>query len=142
MTTDSYPLPLPRPQPEWDLYWEKTKAHELWIMRCNRCNEAYFYPRAICPNCHARDTRWEQASGRGTLYAFAIVHRPPTPAFRDAVPYVAAIVELAEGPRFPTNLVGVDMNPDAIKIGMPLEVTFDDVTAEITLPKFRPASSG
>ena len=140
MTSSEYPLPLPRSQPEWDFYWEKTKAHELWIMFCNSCAQAYFYPRAICPNCHSRDTAWLQASGRGTLHAFSIVHRAPTPAFRDAVPYVAAIVDLDEGPRFPTNLVGVPFEPEAIKIGMALEAIFEDVTPEVSLPKFRPAA--
>jgi hypothetical protein len=140
MTTSGYALPLPRSQPEWDFYWEKAKAHELWIMRCNDCNEAYFYPRAFCPGCHSRDTAWLRACGRGTLYAFSIVHRPPTPAFREAVPYVAAIVELEEGPRFPTNLVGVPFEPEAIKIGMAVEAVFEDVTAAVTLPKFRPAA--
>jgi uncharacterized OB-fold protein len=137
--TSTYNRPLPNPQPEWDYYWEKAKAHELWIMRCNACNQAYFYPRAICPNCFSRDTRWIKASGRGTLFAFAIVHRAPTPAFADMTPFVTAFVQLEEGPRFPTNLVEVHADPSTIKIGMPVEVVFDNVTDAITLPKFRPA---
>jgi len=70
------------------------------------------------------------------LFAFSIVHRPPSPAF--AAPYVAAIVELEEGPRMPTNLVEVEPDPAAIQIGMPVEVIFEDVTDSISLPKFRP----
>jgi len=139
MTTPSYALPLPTPQPEWDFYWEKAKAHELWIMRCDDCQQAYFYPRAICPNCFSRNTRWLQSSGRGVLYAFTVVHRGPTPAFRDAVPYVGALVQLEEGVRIPTNLVEVEPDPANIKVGMPVEVIFEDVTESITLPKFRPA---
>ena len=140
MTSTGYELPLPKSQPEWDFYWEKTRAHELWIMRCNDCSQAYFYPRAVCPNCQSRNTAWLQASGRGTLYAFSIVHRAPTPAFREAVPYVAAIIELEEGPRFPTNLIGVAFEPEAISIGMAVEAVFEDVTDEVTLPKFRPVA--
>jgi uncharacterized OB-fold protein len=109
-------------------------------MRCNDCNEAYFYPRPICPKCFSRNTEWFQASGKGTLHAFAIVHRGPTPAFRDVVPYVVAMIDLEEGPRMPSNLVDVTMEPEQIKIGMPVEVVFEDVTDTITLPKFRPAS--
>lgn len=134
--TQGIPRRLPIPQPETEYYWEKARAHELWLMRCDDCGNAYFYPRSICPICFSRNTRWFQASGRGTLFAFSIVHRPPSPAF--AVPYVAAMVELEEGPRMPTNLVGVEPDPTAVRIGMPVEVVFEDVTDAISLPKFRP----
>ncbi len=129
---------LPLPQPETELYWEKARAHELWMMRCEDCRNAYFFPRSICPICFSRNTRWFEASGRGTLHAFAIVHRSPSPAFE--APYVAAMVELEEGPRMPTNLVEVEPDPSAIRIGMPVEVVFEDVTDDFSLPKFRPAS--
>jgi uncharacterized OB-fold protein len=140
MTSSTYNRPLPNSQPEWDYYWQKTKAHELWLMRCDDCNRHYFYPRAICPNCFSRNTRWARSSGKGTLHAFSIVHRGPTPAFADHVPYVACIVELEDGARFPSNLVEVEPDPAKIKVGMPLEVIFDDVTDTVTLPKFRPVS--
>jgi uncharacterized OB-fold protein len=133
--------PVPIPQPETDFYWEKANAHELWLMRCNACGATYFYPRPICPHCFSRDTSWIRSSGRGTLYAFSIVHRPPTPAFQDRVPYVAALVELEGGARLPTNLVDVEPDPAAIRIGMGVEVVFDDVSADIALPKFRPVRS-
>lgn len=139
MTTRPYSLPLPQPQPESDFYWEKTKAHELWLKRCDDCQRAFFYPRAICPTCFSRNTRWLQSSGKGTLYAFAIVHRPPSPAWQEKVPYVTALVELEDGVRLATNLVDVEPDPAKIKIGMPVQVVFEDVTDKITLPKFRPA---
>jgi len=139
MTTNAYTRPLPNSQPEWDFYWQKTKAHELWLMRCDDCNQHYFYPRPICPNCFSRDTRWVQSSGKGTLYSYAIVHRAPTPAFADMVPFVTAYVELEGGVRLPTNLVEVEPDPEHVQIGMPVEVVFDDVTDEVTLPKFKPA---
>jgi len=132
---------MPVPQPETDFYWEKAKAHELWLMHCDTCGTTYFYPRPICPRCFSRDTRWVRSSGRGTLYAFSIVHRPPTPAFQDRVPYVAALVELEGGARLPTNLIDVDPDPANLHIGMPVEVVFDDISADIALPKFRPARS-
>jgi uncharacterized OB-fold protein len=93
----------------------------------------------MCPHCFSRNTEWFRSSGRGTLYAFAIVHRAPTPAFADMVPYVTAFVELEGGARMPTNLVQVEADPAKIKIGMPVEVVFDDVNDRITLPKFKPA---
>jgi uncharacterized OB-fold protein len=77
-----------------------------------------------------------RARGRGTVYSFTVTHQNQTPGFRDEVPYVLAIVELEEGPRLMTNIVGCA--PDAVRIGMPVEVVFDDVTADVTLPKFRP----
>jgi uncharacterized protein len=139
MSQADYRLPLPTPQPESDHYWERAKAHELWLMHCDDCGATYFYPRAICPQCFSRNTRWIQSSGRGTLYAFSIAERPPRPAFQDRVPFVAAIVELDGGARIPTNLVEVAPDPAQIRIGMAVEVVFDDVTPAITLPKFRPA---
>ena len=132
------PKPLPTPQPESEFYWQKCREHGLWLRRCSACAQAYFYPRDICPGCFSRKTEWVQSSGRGSLYAFAVVHRPPTPAFRDEVPYVAAIVELAEGPRMATNLVEVEPDPAQLHIGMPVEVVFQDVDESISLPMFRP----
>jgi uncharacterized OB-fold protein len=81
-----------------------------------------------------------QSSGRGAVHTFAIVHRGPTPPFRDRSPYVPAIVELDEGVRMPTNLVEVEADPAVIKVGMAVEVVFDPISDEISLPKFRPAS--
>ena len=95
-----YNLPVPVPQPESDFYWEKTKAHELWFRKCNACNKAYFYPRDFCPTCHTKDVSWTQSSGKGSIYAFTIVHRSPPP-FREVCPYVAALVELEDGVRIP-----------------------------------------
>ena len=139
MTSGAYQGPLPVKQPESDFYWEKAQAHELWLRRCNGCEHAYFYPRDFCPDCGSRDVSWVQASGKGTLHTFAIVHRAPVPAFRDHVPFVVAMVDLEEGPRIPTNLVDVEPDSAHIHVGMAVEVAFADVTDEITLPVFRPA---
>jgi len=140
MAQPAYDLPLPVPQPETDFYWERARAHELWLMHCDDCEQAYFYPRPICPGCLSRNTRWVRSSGRGALHAFAIVHRPPTPAFRDRVPYVAALIELEGGVRLPSTLVDVAPDPSVIRIGMPVEVVYDDVSDVLTLPRFRPSS--
>ena len=134
------PIPPPVPQPESDFYWEKCKAHELWLRHCKTCDQTYFYPRDICPLCFSRDTDWMQSSGRGTLHTFSIVHRGPTPPFRDRSPYITAIVELDGGARFPTNLVEVEPDPAVVKVGMPVELVFEDLDENISLPMFRPAS--
>jgi uncharacterized OB-fold protein len=139
MTQAPPPIPAPTPQPEWDFYWEKTKQHELWLMRCKDCSEAYFYPRPICPKCFSRNTEWFQSAGKGTLYAFAIVHRGPLPAFAARVPYVAAYIELEGGVRLPTNLIDVEPDSEHVKIGMACEVVYEDISDKITLPKFKPA---
>ena len=133
------PVTPPIPQPESDFYWEKCKEHELWLRHCKACDNTYFYPRDICPGCFSRDTDWIQSSGKATLHAFAIVHRAPVPAFRGKEPFVTAIVELEGGARMPTNIIDCEAAPEHIKIGMALQVTFDDLDDKISLPKFRPA---
>ena len=133
-----YKGPIPLPTPETRPFWEAARRHELQLRRCRACGRHHFYPRAACPHCLSADLEWRRASGRGTLHTFTVVHRGqrdfPLPA-----PYVIAIVELAEGPRLMTNLVGVAPEPDVIRIGMPVEVTFDDVSPDVALPRFRPA---
>mgnify|MGYP001162135750 FL=1 len=139
----AYNKPIPVPQGESDVYWQKAKQGELWLRYCNSCNEAYFFPTDICraiPCDNPRDTKWIKASGKATLFTFAIVGyetgRAPHPGFE--APYVTAIVELEEGPKMPTNIVIEDPSPDNLQIGMELEVVFEDITDEIALPKFKP----
>ena len=129
----------PVPQPESDFYWEKCKKHELWLRNCTDCDQAYFYPRDICPipGCFSRNTNWIQSSGRGKIHAFTIVERAPTPAFQDRVPFVAAVVETEEGARIPTNVIDVEPDPDVVSIGMEVSVTFEDLDENISLPMFR-----
>ena len=134
-------IPLPSPQGESRFYWDAARRHELWLRRCNDCEEAYFYPRDISPCCFSRNTAWMRASGRGTLHTFTIVHRSPHPAFQDRAPFVVALVRLDEGPLMATNLIGLgsDPQPEDLTIGMELIVDYTDVTDEVTLPVFRPA---
>ena len=108
----------------------------MWLRHCNSTGTAYFYPRDISPFSFSRDTSWI----KGTIYTFAIVHRGPTPPFRDRTPYVPIIVELEEGARMPSNLVECDPDPEKIKVGMAVEVVFQAISDEITIPYFRPAS--
>ena len=138
--TQTYSKPIPAPQGESDFYWQKARQHELWLRKCDDCGETYFYPRDISPCCFSKNTSWTQASGKATLFTYGIVHRAPHPGFASDAPYVVAVVELEEGPTMPTNIVMDEPTPEKLRIGMPLEVVFDDITDEIALPKFKPAS--
>jgi uncharacterized OB-fold protein len=136
---DEYNAPVPKPTPDAAPFWDGLRKHELHVQRCRDCGQAYFYPRNVCPGCLSGDVEWFQASGRGRLHTFSIVHvpgrNPPLPP-----PYVLAMVELEEGPRLLTNLVGVEPDPARIRCEMPVVVDYADVTSELTLPRFRPAS--
>ena len=129
--------PLPRPYQDTAEYWSAARDHRFVIQRCKDCGEHQFYPRGVCSHCLSSDLEWNEASGAGTVYSFSVNHRAPHPGFADKVPFVLAIVELAEGPRMMTNIV--DCDPESVAIGMAVSVTFDDVTDDVTLPKFRPA---
>jgi uncharacterized OB-fold protein len=135
----AYNKPIPMPQGESDTYWEKAKVGELWLRSCNACGNAYFYPRDISPCCFSKDTEWIKASGKATLFTYGIVQRAPHPGFVDDVPFVTAVVELAEGPKMATNIVIDEPTPDNLIIGMDLEVVFEDINDDLALPKFRPA---
>ena len=137
--TQQYNKPIPVPQGESDEYWNKAKEGELWLRNCNSCGNPYFYPRDISPCCFSKDTSWIKASGKASLYTYAIVHRAPHPGFAQDAPFVVAIVELEEGPHMPTNIVIDDPTEENLKIGMALEVIFEDISEKIALPKFKPA---
>jgi len=136
MSERGYKKPLPRIDEESRGWWEALGRQELSVQRCRDCGTVRLPPRAVCPACLSSQVAWERASGRATVYSFTVTHQNQAPGFRDELPYVLAIVELDEGPRIMTNLV--ECAPDAVQIGMPVEVVFDDVTPEVTLPKFRP----
>jgi uncharacterized OB-fold protein len=135
--TTTRPKPLPRPTPETAPFWEGCKQHELRLPFCTACQRYFFYPRRYCPNCLSDAIAWHKASGRGTLHTYIINHRP-APGFEQDAPYVIAIVQLDEGPRLMTNIVNVEPRPENLIPDMPVEVVFEDVNEEITLPKFQP----
>ena len=137
--TQAYNKPIPVPQGESDVYWQKAKEHELWLRSCNECGGAYFYPRDISPCCFSKDTTWVRASGKATLFTYAIVERAPHPGFVPDVPFVTAIVKLEEGPKMATNIVMEEPTPEKLQIGMALEVVFEDINDDLALPKFAPA---
>jgi uncharacterized OB-fold protein len=133
-----YAKPLPQPDPITKPYWDSLKSHAMRLQRCGSCGRFVFFPRALCPFCFSDALTWTPVSGRGVVHAFTVPHRHPSPAFQPDLPYVVALVELEEGPRLMTNLIDVPPDPAQIAVGMPVEVVYDDVTPEVTLPKFRP----
>jgi len=139
MATESkYAKPIPHLDEENRPWWEALKRHELYIQRCRDCSALRYYPRALCPECLSQRTEWIRARGSGKVYTFTITYQNTAPGVRESLPYVLAYVELDEGLKLLTNII--DCRPEEVRIGMPVAVVFDDVTPEVTLAKFRPAS--
>ena len=128
---------IPVPTPETAHFWEGARQGELRLQRCDACGEAFFPPRPFCPECGSREVRVERASGRARLYPYVINHLP-APGFE--APYAIAVVELEEGPRMMSNILDCPQTPEALVLDMPLQVTFERLSDEISLPQFRPAA--
>ncbi len=126
----------PKPTPETKHFWDGTRAGELRLQRCDACSKVYFPPRPFCPACASRQVSVFAASGRGVLWSYVIHHRP-VPGFTP--PYAIAVVQLDEGPRLMSNVVDCPQTPEALRLDMKLEVAFQRIDDEITLPLFRPA---
>lgn len=132
-----YDKPLPVADPGTEFFWSEARQRRLTIPRCLDCGRHHFYPRALCPHCHSERLEWARISGRGTIYSYTIVRRAPGPAYAADIPYAVVLIELAEGPRMLSSLVTPDV--EGVRVGDAVEVVFDAVTDEITLPRFRPA---
>jgi len=131
-----YKRPLPIPNQDTKEFWDGCKNHELRIQKCLNCSRYRFEPSFICPWCMSLNTEWVKVSGKGSVYSFVVYRQPSEPAFADMVPYVVALIELEGiGVRMISNII--DCQPEEVKIGMKVEVVFDDVTEKVTLPKFR-----
>jgi uncharacterized OB-fold protein len=128
---------LPKPTPETQHFWDGCREGDLRLQRCRACAHSYFPPRFFCPLCASRDIEVYAASGKARLYSYVINHRPRPDM--GAEPHSIAVVELAEGPRMMTNIVGCPQTPEALVLDMPLEVTFEAFSEEISLPFFKPA---
>jgi uncharacterized OB-fold protein len=124
------------PTPETAEYWAGCRRHELLIQRCRDCATYQFYPRGLCTACAGRTLEWIPASGHGNVRSFTIVRRAVSAAYSDEVPYVVALIRLEEGPTMMSNIVGC--NVEEVRMDMPVEVTFEDWTADVTVPKFKP----
>lgn len=137
MTTQARSIVVPVPSEEDREYWAGAKEGKLLIQKCGGCGRLRDFPSMGCPHCGTTTWSWIQSKGKGKIYSWIVVHPPVLPAFADKVPYNVILVELEEGTRMVSNLL--DCPNDNIAIGMPVEVIFEKLTEEITLPKFRPA---
>ncbi len=139
--------PWKKPRPSIDLdneaFWDGLRRHELLLWRCKKCG-AWYWPKAYCRN-HANEPfmanlDWTPSSGRGEVFAFNVHHLAFHPGFAEDIPYVYAVIELAEGPLISAMLIDVD--PKTVKVGMPVEIVYEDHPNEgFTIPRFKPAAS-
>ena len=137
--TSAYAKQLPLIHPENEPYWASLRAHELRMQRCSDCGTLRYPISPVCYSCFSDHAEWDLLSGRGTLGSWIIIERATgNPVWSEDVPYIVAQVELEEGTRLTTNIV--EAGASALRVGMPVEIVFDDVTPEVTLAKFRPTS--
>lgn len=133
-----YDRPLPKKSlgGETEPYWDAAREERLVIQRCGDCDEHVFPPRVVCPYCLSKELTWVETAGTGEIYAHSTVYHPPTDHWTDAVPFTLAIIHLDEDVYLFSSIE--NCAPEEIHICMPVKVTFDHVTDEVTLPKFEP----
>ena len=129
--------PSPRPSAESLAFWEAAKRKQLLLQKCRACGRFWFPPSARCHHCLSPDHEWCEVSGEGRIYSFVTYHRLYHPAFEKDLPYVVAIVELAEGPRLLTNIVGTPWHD--VRCDLPVRVVFEDDPSGFAIPKFAPS---
>ena len=135
---NEYNKPLPRRDDVNGEFYDHCRNHELRFQRCGDCGSWRHMPRESCRNCGSLEWSWERSSGKGTIYTWTVIHRALHPGFNNELPYAAVVIELDEGVRLVSHVVDVPV--EALEVGVPVEVFFEDVTDEVTLPKFRLAS--
>jgi len=136
-----YAKPLPLPDLDTQEYWDGTRAHELRAQRCSSCGRLRWPPRGFCPHCYSWDFGWTKLNQTGTIQSFVVVHQATARAFAIDVPYTVAkiLIDNTDGLVILTSSL-IDLAWEEVKVGMRVEAIFDDVTPEITLPRFRPTT--
>jgi uncharacterized protein len=132
---DSMPLPAAgAPTLEW---WQAAADHRLLVQVCDQCGRHRHPPTPLCPRCRSWSASWQEHPGTGTIYTFTVVHQAFLPDLAERVPYVVAVIDLSGpgGTRLVTNIVDVD--PSTVRIGMPVEVVFEDMGPDLALPRAR-----
>jgi len=120
-------------------WWQAASEHRLVVQRCVACGHTRLPPAPVCPECRSSESDWKQVPGRGEVYTYTIVHRPI--AAGQALPYVIAVIALedAGGVRMISNVVEVE--PERLEIGMPVELVWEDMSPDLAIPRFRPRKS-
>ena len=131
-----YQKPLPIINQDNAPYWDYCRKHELRMQKCEGCGHIRFPVSILCPKCHSMDAVWTKLSGKGKVFSYIVFRVPYVESYKDDIPYTVSIIQLDEGPRMESNLVVSDL--EDIRIDMPVKVFFDDVTDEVSLPKFKP----
>lgn len=134
--TSEYEKPMPRVTDLDRPHWEAAAKHQLLIQSCNDCGHMWFPPAENCPNCLGTNLGWKEPKGTGKVHSFIIYHQGWLPGYLKSTPYNVAIIQLDEGPRFISNVVGIDN--DHIEVDMPVQVTFEDVAPDVSIPRFKP----
>jgi uncharacterized protein len=134
LEAQSQDIPLPRPSPVSQPFWDGCRQGRLLYQRCQTCGHIVFEPAAICRWCTGRDLRWEESKGLGTVYSWTVAYRAQTRAFR--LPYAPVIVDVDEGFQMLSNIIDCDTSD--LAVGMRVRVAFQDV-GTMKLPYFRPA---
>jgi uncharacterized OB-fold protein len=132
-------MPVPAASADTLPWWQAAAAHRLVVQRCTGCGTVRHPPRPLCPACRSFEHEWSELSGRGTVYTFTVVHQAFVPSLVDQLPYVVAAVELegGGGARLVTNVV--DVEPSQVGVGMAVQVVWEDMGPELSLPRVRPA---
>jgi uncharacterized OB-fold protein len=117
-------------------FWQAAAEHRLVVQRCTSCGHTRLPPAPVCPECRSWDSDWKEVPGRAEVYTYTVVHRPIAAGQR--LPYVVAVVSLEDsgGVRMISNLVDVD--PQQVEIGLPVELVWEDMSADLAIPRFRP----
>lgn len=127
---------IPHVSSEMKPFFDAARDHKLAVQKCDNCGALRFPAAPMCLKCDSPKASWVTVSGRGKIFSFTIMHRAYHPAFK--APYALAVVELDEGPKMTSNIVNIE--PSKVKCGMPVEVAYDKLSGEVTLPRFRPAA--
>ena len=127
--------PIPAITPDMREFFDGARAGRLMVQKCDNCGTLRFPAHELCSKCNSTASRWVPVSGRGEVFSFNIMHQVYHPGFAGDVPYAVVLIELEEGCKFVSNLLGV--KPHDIRCGMPVEVTFEKLSNEVSIPKFR-----
>jgi uncharacterized OB-fold protein len=139
---DEHAKPAPIPDLDTRPFWDACREGELRAQRCTGCGRFRWPPQPFCPGCYSWEHTWTPLSGRGTVTSFSVVHHSSAPSFKDDLPYVVALITLdGTDDRVTITSNVVDCPWEDVRVGMPVSVVFRAISAEATLPQFRPVQS-